>query len=359
MHEAGADGHIGASFLDRFSPVWKKRVPGLGLALAVALAAWFAGRVFPVMGASVFGILFGIIVNNVAGRPASTTTGLDYSSKTLLKGAVVLLGSSMSLTQVFHTGADSLAVILATLVAAFLVAFFLGTILRTGFGLTSLIASGTAICGGSAIAAVAPCIDAEDKDVSYAISVVFLFNVVAVFLFPPLGSWLGLSQRGFGLFAGTAINDTSSVVAAGYVFGTEAGDYATVVKLTRTLMILPVSLAFAFIAAARRKRAAGLGAGPGSGAGLSYDWKKTFPWFVLGFIAMAALRTSGIVSTPAMAFLKEAGKFLIVLALSAIGLKTDFRKLVAAGPRPLFLGLAVWLAVALCSLGVQSLLGTV
>ena len=186
--------------------LWEKRMPGLLAALAVALVAEFAGRTVPVMGASVFGILLGIVVNNAVGKPSTRTkslsAGLDYASKTILKGAVVLLGSSLSLIQVARTGVDSLAVILVTMSAAFIVAAALGKFLKTGFGLTSLIASGTAICGGSAIAAVAPCIEAEDKDVSYAISVVFLFNVVAVFLFPPLGSWLGLSQRGFGLFAG-------------------------------------------------------------------------------------------------------------------------------------------------------------
>lgn len=342
---------------DSKATIWKKRAPGLLAALAVALAATLAGRKIPVMGASVFGILLGIVLNNAIARPAawakSLGAGLDYASKTVLKGAVVLLGASLSLVQVAKTGAESLAVILVTMAAAFIVAAALGKLLKTGFGLTSLIAAGTAICGGSAIAAVAPCIDAQDKDVSYSISVVFLFNVVAVFLFPALGAWFGLSQRGFGLFAGTAINDTSSVVAAGYAFGVEAGDYATIVKLTRSIMILPVSLAFAFIAAARRRRFFG------EGSRLRYDWKKAFPWFVLGFIGMAALRTTGIMPISVMDALKDAGKFLIVFALSAIGLKTDLKKLVSAGIRPLILGLAVWISVALASLGMQVLLGTV
>jgi uncharacterized integral membrane protein (TIGR00698 family) len=322
------------------------QAPGVLLSLCIALAASFAGAHFPLIGGAVFGILIGIMAGTVRPIGTSFAHGLNLTSKKVLQWAVMILGSGLGLGQVYATGAASLVIILVTISSALLVAVVAGRALRVPFNLKSLIGVGTAICGGSAIAAVAPVIEAEDQEISYAISTVFLFNVVAVFIFPPLGHLLGMTQEGFGLFAGTAINDTSSVVAAGYTYGNAAGDYATVVKLTRTLMIIPIALAFVAVMV-RRKRAAH------RDAGTSFSIAGIFPWFILGFLAMSAVNTSGILGPHVIAFLKDAGKFLIVMALSAIGLRTDLKKMLATGPRPMVLGLLVWVTVALTSILVQ------
>ncbi|MGL4369549.1 MAG: YeiH family protein, partial [Spirochaetota bacterium] len=207
---------------------------GIFLSAAVACAAVIAGYYLPIIGASVFGIVFGILIGNFARVPASCSKGLDYASKKILKIAIVLIGAGLSFHQVLATGADTFFLMLFTISAAFITAFAAGKIMGVSSSLKSLIGVGTAVCGGSAIAAIAPIIDAEDKDISYSISTIFLFNIAAVFIFPPLGHLFGFTDNGFGLWAGTAVNDTSSVVAAGYTFSAAAGDYATIVKLTRT-----------------------------------------------------------------------------------------------------------------------------
>ena len=326
---------------------WVKQLgSGILLSLGIALVAAYAGSMFPLIGGAVFGILIGIAAGSVIRIRGGIMPGVQFTSKKVLQWAVMLLGSGLGLGQVYATGAASLVIILVTISSALLVAVAAGRALGVHFNLKSLIGVGTAICGGSAIAAIAPVIEAEDQEVSYAISTVFLFNVIAVFIFPPLGHLLGMSQEGFGLFAGTAINDTSSVVAAGYTYGNAAGDHATVVKLTRTLMIIPIALAFVAVMV-RRKRAAHTHTDPHVRIG------GIFPWFILGFLAMSALNTSGILGHPAITFLQGAGKFLIVMALSAIGLKTDLRTMLASGTRPLILGLIVWVTVALTSIAVQ------
>lgn len=327
-----------------------QHLPGVVLSLIIALVAQWAGAAVPLVGGAVFGILMGIAAGSMFSLGTSMTTGVNFTSKKVLQWAVMILGSGLGLGQVYATGASSLVIILVTISSALIIAVIAGRVLHVPFNLKSLIGVGTAICGGSAIAAVAPVIEAEDQEISYAISTVFLFNVIAVFIFPPLGHLLGMSQEGFGLFAGTAINDTSSVVAAGYTYGNAAGDQATIVKLTRTLMIIPIALAFVAVMM-RRKQAAR------TGAGSPFRIAGIFPWFILGFLAMSALNTSGVLGTHAIGFLKEAGKFLIIMALSAIGLKTDLRKMLATGPRPMVLGLIVWVTVTVTSVLVQRIGG--
>ncbi|MGA9406926.1 MAG: YeiH family protein [Bacteroidota bacterium] len=324
---------------------------GILFSLAIALVAYFLGNIFQLIGGAVFGIIAGIVIGNILPRRPSLTEGINYTSKTILQWAVIILGSGLSLRQVYATGAASVIIILVTITAAFVAVFAAGRMLNVEFNLKSLIGVGTAICGGSAIAAVAPILEAEDQEIAYAISTVFLFNVVAVFIFPAIGHLLGLTQTGFGLFAGTAINDTSSVVAAGYTFGNAAGDYATIVKLTRTIMIVPAALGFVALMMVRRKRETE------QGRTAKFHPLKIFPWFILGFLLMSALNTSGVLDNAAVSFLKEGGKFLIIMALSAIGLKTDLRKMLATGLKPMFLGFIVWMSVALTSVAVQRAAG--
>jgi uncharacterized integral membrane protein (TIGR00698 family) len=255
----------------------------------------------------------------------------------------VLLGSALSLRQVAHVGASSLPVMLGTLAVCLALAYLLGRWLGIGRDLRTLIGVGTGICGASAIAAVSPVIRARSADVAYAISTIFLFNLVAVLAFPPLGHLLGLSQHDFGLFAGTAVNDTSSVVAAASTYGSSATDYAVVVKLTRTLMIIPTCLGLAALTRT----------GEHDGGGLLRRVTRLVPWFLVGFIVLAALNSLGWVPSATHAPLRDASVFLITLALAAIGLRTDVAGLRRAGSRPLLLGLLLWVAVASTSLVLQ------
>lgn len=321
---------------------------GIGLALAVAAPAWFLGKAFPVAGGPVFGILIGMAVA-VWKRPERFEPGVKFTGRKLLQAAIILLGFEMDLAVVAAVGAESLLVMAFTLTAAFLTAWLVSRALALSGAAPVLIGVGTAICGGSAIAAAAPVVGAGDEEVARSISTIFLFNVLAVFLFPPLGRLLGLSDSGFGLWAGTAVNDTSSVVATGLAFSDAALQRATVVKLTRTLLIIPVVLVLA-VRAARKSAAKGSGAG-------RVDFIGIFPWFILGFLLASALRTVSAVDAGTARVLAAAGKFLIVAAMSAIGLNTRIGKLVASGWKPIALGLACWFAVASTSLLVQLVSG--
>jgi uncharacterized integral membrane protein (TIGR00698 family) len=323
------------------------RLPGVLFALGVAAVAFGLGRIVPLIGGAVFGIVLGILVRHVAPPSERFLPGIRFASKQVLQWSIVALGFGLSLTQVAHTGLESLSVTLATVAVAGLAAWALGRALRVHDKLQILIGVGTAICGGSAIAAVVPIIKPDEHDTAFAISTIFLFNLVAVLLFPLLGHALGLSDLGFGLWAGTAINDTSSVVAAGYSYSHAAGDYATIVKLTRATLIIPISLGIALIVAWRQKR---------GGAG-DFSLAKIFPWFILWFLVASGMRTAGLVPEAAIPAIHFIAECLIVVALTAIGLSADLRRMASTGPRPILLGLGVWAAVAITSLLVQHLIG--
>jgi len=317
-------------------------LPGIAASLVLALPAWMLGKAFPLVGGPIFAIMTGMILS-FPRRPAALEAGIGFSGRKILQYSIIFLGFSLDLGLVLKTGIESLAVMIFTLTAAFLAAWLVGALLGLKQNLKILIGVGTAICGGSAIAATAPVIGADEEDVAYSISTIFIFNIIAVFIFPALGHLMGMSQADFGLWAGTSINDTSSVVAAAFAYGDEAGRYATVVKLTRTLMIIPVTLTLAFI----RWRKAALGRE-------SLQLAKIIPWFVLGFLAASLARTLGRMPETLGRNLAEAGKFGICMAMAAIGLKSNPSKLARKGIRPILLGLACWASVALTSLIVQS-----
>ena len=326
-------------------------LPGLALCVAIGLAAAFLGRLAPVIGAAIFALGLGIVARLLLGAAPALSKGIGLASKPLLQAAVVLLGAKVSLGTIVSVGGESLVVMLASLSAAFLVATLAGRALGVERKLAVLVGTGTAICGGSAIAAAAPVIGSEDHDTAYAFSVIFAFNLAAVFLFPALGHLFGLGDQGFGLWAGTAINDTSSVVAAAYSWSESAGDYAVIVKLTRTLMIVPVTIVLGILAARGH-----FGAQEGTGRAQGVKAVR-LPWFILAFLGASLLKTVGLIPEAVGRALAEAGILLIAVALAGIGLSTDLKKIARTGWRPLALGLLVWAAVAASSLGVQFLLG--
>jgi len=319
---------------------------GILYALLFAVPAYFLGQRFPIIGGPVFGILLGLLAAGFR-RPESFEGGIKFTGKKILQYSIILLGFEMNLFQVLAVGSASFSVMIFTLLAAFAVAYIGGRFLKLERDTAVLIGAGTAICGGSAIAAVAPVIGAKDKDIAFSISTIFLFNVMAVFIFPFLGHLWGLSDMGFGMWAGTAINDTSSVVAAGYSYSAEAGSYATIVKLTRALMIVPVCLVFAFLTARRERRQGG------------FSLAKIFPWFILWFVVASVVNTAGVLPAALSANLGSLGKFAIILAMSAIGLNTNLKSLVKNGLRPILLGLLCWFVVASVSLIVQHIIGLI
>lgn len=338
---------MSATTLPASSPSLGERAPGLLLAAILALAALGLGRLAPLVGGPVFGIVLGILVRNLFAPSGHFTPGIQFAGKQVLQWSIIALGFGLSLDQVARTGLESLSVTLVTITVAFLAAWGLGRALKVHDKLKILIGVGTAICGGSAIAAVTPIIKPDEHDTAFAISTIFLFNLAAVLLFPLLGHLLHLSDLGFGLWAGTAINDTSSVVAAGYSFSKTAGDYATIVKLTRATLIIPICLALALAVAWREKK---------QGAS-DFSLRKIFPWFILWFLVASGARTAGLVPAAVQPAIHMAAEFLIIVALTAIGLSANLRRMASTGARPILLGLGVWAAVSVSSLLVQLVIG--
>ena len=342
-----------------FRSLWR----GVAFALAVAVPAWLLGKQFEVVGGPVFAILIGmalaLVVPGEKGEPLQA--GVKFTSKKVLQWAVILLGFGLNLSQIAQVGATSLPIILSTIATSLVVAFVLCRALKIPGKIATLVGVGSSICGGSAIAATAPVIDADDEEIAQAISVIFLFNVIAALVFPTLGGVLGLTNEGFGLFAGTAVNDTSSVTAAAAAWdgmhpGANTLDAATIVKLTRTLAIIPITLALALWQVRLARRAAEAGEGSGEAAG-TFDLGRIFPFFIVFFVLASVVTTVFSLPAEVTAPIKELSKFLIVMAMAAIGFNTNVVKLVRTGGKPILMGFACWVAIACVSLGMQHVLG--
>lgn len=334
-----------------------EKARGLLLCLAIAVVAWVCGQYAEVVGGPVFGILFGMLLAQVlrSHDVSALQPGVKFTSKYILQAAVVFLGFGLNLAQVAKVGATSLPVIVSTISTSLVVSFVMCRAMHVPGKIATLIGVGSSICGGSAIAATAPVIRADDEDVAQAISVIFLFNVIAALVFPTLGGMLGLTNEGFGLFAGTAVNDTSSVTAAAAAWdgmhpGANTLDAATIVKLTRTLAIIPITLALAVWQMRVDRRAGGEGKS-------TFSLRRAFPTFV-GLFVLASLATTVFALPMAVtAPLKTLSKFLIVMAMSAIGLNTDIVKLVRTGGKPIALGACCWVVITCVSLGMQHVIG--
>jgi uncharacterized integral membrane protein (TIGR00698 family) len=343
----------------------KRLAPGVGVCLVIAIQSWVLGTLFPIIGGPVFAILIGMVVALKWKDQGRYKAGITYTSKKILQYAVIVLGFGLNLAEIAQVGATSLPIIVATITTALVVAWLLHKALKIPSKISTLIGVGSSICGGSAIAATAPVIDADDEEIAQAISVIFLFNVLAALIFPTLGTVLGLSNEGFGIFAGTAVNDTSSVTAAASAWdgmhpGSNALDMATIVKLTRTLAIIPITLVLAIVGARKKEHALDENAAEHHEAKPKFSLKKVFPMFIIWFLVASVITTVAMaagVEASAFAPLKTLSKFLIVLAMSAIGLNTDLVKLVKSGGKPILMGFVCWVCIAAVSLGMQALLG--
>lgn len=336
---------------------WK----GILLCLCIAIPSWFLGKQFPIIGGAVIAILAGMIITLFLKNKAPFESGIKFTSKKILQWAVILLGFGLNLNVILQTGRQSLPIIVSTIATSLIIAYILHRAMHIPGKISTLVGVGSSICGGSAIAATAPVIDADDEEVAQAISVIFFFNVLAALLFPTLGSFLGFSTTGgeaFGIFAGTAVNDTSSVTAAASTWdnmwglGSATLDTAVTVKLTRTLAIIPITLVLAFIRT-RKEKAEGA-------EGKKVSLKQIFPMFILYFIAASIITTIAVsfgVSSAVFSPIKELSKFFIVLAMAAIGLNTDIVKLIKTGGKPIVMGFACWVGITTVSLVMQHVLG--
>lgn len=310
--------------VERGASVW----PGALVCALIAAVATVIGGSLPLLGSAIPAVLMGVVISLLRKPGARVQPGIGYSSKFALQSAVVLLGAQLSLTSVVQVGLESLPVMLSSLTVCLLAAWLVGRALGVDRDLRVLIGVGTGICGASAIAAISPVIRAKSADIAYAISTVFLFNILAVLAFPAVGHALGMSPHTFGLFAGTAVNDTSSVVAAASVFSASALGFAVVVKLVRTLMIIPISVGLAVIEARRS-----------GGERLTFGGAiRLVPWFLVGFLAVATLTSFGAIPDPLADALTQVSVFLVAMALAGIGLSTDLRAIRTAGFKPLLLG---------------------
>ncbi|RHR89203.1 YeiH family protein [Coprobacillus sp. AF15-30] len=335
----------------------KKNYKGILLCLVIAIPCWFLGKKFPIVGGPVFGIILGMIITLFIKDKKDLQSGITFTSKKILQYAVILLGFGMNLSVVLQTGKQSLPIILATISTSLIVSYVLHKAMKIPSKISTLIGVGSSICGGSAIAATAPVIEASDEEVAQSISVIFLFNMIAALLFPTLGTLLGFSTKtseAFGIFAGTAINDTSSVTAAAStwdsMFHLQSAtlDKAVTVKLTRTLAIIPITLVLSFFKLRKNKD------------GQKVNLKKVFPFFIIYFVLASLITTISIhmgVSADFFTPFKELSKFFIVLAMVAIGLNTNVIQLIKKGGKPILLGFICWISITCMSLFMQHILG--
>ncbi|WP_037447679.1 YeiH family protein [Skermanella stibiiresistens] len=311
-----------------------------GMILAAAIAGFgMALRELPGLGhfsPMILAILIGIGFHNLVGTPAAARAGVVFSMRTLLRFAIVLLGLQLTAAQVAEVGATGVAVIVATLGATFLFTTWLGRRLGVDRGLTELIAAGTSICGASAVVATNTVTRAPDEDVAYAVACVTVFGSIAMFGYPLLAGPLGLGSQGYGLWAGASIHEIAQVVAAAFQNGAASGEFGTVAKLTRVMLLAPVVMTLGFLATRRARRRGADGVQP----------KMPMPWFVLGFVALVAVNSVITIPEGIRQGIVPATTFLLSMALAAMGLETDIAKLRAKGVRPLILGFCAFLFIA-------------
>ena len=321
-------------------------VLGVAICFAVAGLSVLVENMVPgdLLGASIIALFMGTIINSFF-HPAWMKPALKFTSKKILKLAIILLGASLSVNVIMSVGKMTFFVMIFT----FAMCFGGGNLIRKFFGLNwklgNLISAGTGICGGSAVAAIAPVIDAEDKDIAFAMSSTFLFDMVMVALYPIMGRLLGMSDIAYGIWAGTSVNDTASVVASGYAFSEMAGDFATMVKLTRTIAIIPTVLVFAYIGTRIKRKEL-----QNAGDGKQVNILKVIPWFITGFLALAILNSIGLIPVAVSGVMKTASKFLMVTALAAIGLGTSITDFKKAGLAPMFYGVTIDTLVTMTAL---------
>ena len=338
----------------------KRNWIGIILCLVIAIPSWFLGRIFPVIGGAVIAIIAGMIIAMFWSDKGKAELGIKWTSKMVLQTAVVLLGFGMNFGVIFQIGKQSLPIIVCTITTSLIIAWLMKKVLKVPANTSILVGVGSSICGGSAIAATAPVIGADDDEIAQSIAVIFFFNVLAAIFFPILGKAIGFDTAhgdAFGIFAGTAINDTSSVTAAASTWdsmwnlGSETLNKAVTVKLTRTLAIIPITLGLSLI---REKKSAKEGK-QSSG----FSLKQSFPMFIVFFVLAAIITTICVhIGIHANVFqpIKELSKFMIIMAMAAIGLNSNVIKLIKTGGKPIAVGALCWCGITVVSLIMQHIM---
>lgn len=339
----------------------KRNWRGILVCLLIAIPSWILGKIFPVIGGAVIAIIAGMVITMIWNDKGKAEAGIKWTSKVILQTAVVFLGFGMDLGVILQTGKQSLPIIICTITASLIIARILQKVLKVPENTSILVGVGSSICGGSAIAATAPVIDADDDEIAQSIAVIFFFNVLAAIFFPILGKAIGFDTAhgdAFGIFAGTAINDTSSVTAAASTWdsmwnlGSETLNKAVTVKLTRTLAIIPITLGLSLI---RAKKSAKVGT-----KSTGFSLKQSFPMFILYFVIAAIITTVCIhmgINADVFHPVKELSKFMIIMAMSAIGLNSNIVKLIRSGGKPIAIGASCWCGITAVSLLMQHIMG--
>ena len=330
-----------------------KNLIGMLVCFLIALPAWFLGKRFPIIGGPVIAIIAGMIITLVWNDKGMAGSGIKFTSKYVLQAAVVFLGFGLNLSVVLQTGKQSLPIIICTISTALIIAFILHKLMNIPGNISTLVGVGSSICGGSAIAATAPVINADDDEVAQAISVIFFFNVLAALLFPVFGKMIGfdtLSGEAFGIFSGTSsVTAAASTWDSMWSLGTQTLDKAVTVKLTRTLAIIPITLVLAIINAKKSNDNQN-----------SFSLKRSFPMFIIFFIIASVITTVALnagVPSHSFAPLKDFSKFCIIMAMAAIGLNSNLIKLIKSGGKPIILGGICWVGITAVSLIMQHILG--
>ena len=338
----------------------KRNWSGILVCLVIAIPSWLLGKVFPVVGGAVIAIVAGMIITIFWNNKGKAEAGIKWTSKTILQTAVVLLGFGMNLGVIFQTGKQSLPIIICTITTSLFIAWILQKVLKVPANISILVGVGSSICGGSAIAATAPVIDADDDEIAQSIAVIFFFNVLAAIFFPLLGKVIGfdtLHGEAFGIFAGTAINDTSSVTAAAstwdsmWKLGSETLNKAVTVKLTRTLAIIPITLGLSWIRTKKNVKE--------ETQATKFSLKRAFPMFIFYFIVAAIITTVCVhmgVDAEVFQPMKELSKFMIIMAMAAIGLNSNVIQLIRTGGKPIIVGASCWCGITIVSLVMQNVM---
>jgi uncharacterized integral membrane protein (TIGR00698 family) len=324
-------------------------LPGLLMASSVAASAYLVRRLpgMTTLSPLILAILIGTALHNLVGTPALAKPGIGFSLRRLLRFGIILLGFQLTISQVIEVGSRGFLIIAATLAATFIFTVWMGKLLGVDRKLAQLIAAGTSICGASAVIATNTVTNARDEDVAYAVACVTVFGSVAMFTYPLLPGLLHLDPHAFGLWTGASVHEIAQVVAAAFQDGKAAGEFGTITKLSRVMLLAPVVIALGLLAARN----------PEKNDPASTSARPPMPWFVLGFLAVVGLNSLIAVPSPDKALIATVTTFLLSVALAAMGLETDIRKLKAKGLRPALLGTLAFIFIASFSFTLVKLFG--
>jgi len=291
----------------------------------------------------IIAIIIGLIIKNCFSVPSFFEPGINYSFKKILRFAIILLGFKLSLGDIGQVGGKGILLVVLVTGATLLFTMWLGKRMNIDRRLALLIGAGSYICGASAIAAVAPVINAEDRDITFSVATVTVFGTLAMFLYPFFYHFFHLPSLFYAVWAGSSIHEVAQVVAAGFAAGDQAGEYATLIKLTRVLLVIPTVL---YLGISTRR----------NGHNKRFFTQGTFPWFVFGFCGVVIINSLSLLPREAVVSLITFDNFLLTIAMTALGLGSDFNKMKAAGLKPLYAGLCISLFISVISFMVTGVL---